>query len=70
MRYADTRAAADPALWTAFVRRAGLRDSCSITEVVNAVKAIPYGRPSKATAGGVVREWRGTCSTKHASSPR
>jgi len=62
----ETHAAADSALWNAFVRRAGLRASCSITKVVNAVKGIPYGRSSEATAEGVVREWRGTCSTKHA----
>lgn len=37
----------------------GLRDA------VLAVSRIPYGRPSERTAEGVVREWRGTCSTKH-----
>lgn len=62
----ETDAGRDAALWTAFVRRAGLPATCSITQVVNAVKVIPYGRPSEATAEGVVREWRGTCSTKHA----
>lgn len=53
-------------MWAAFLRRAGLGASCSITQVVNAVKSIPYGRPSEATAEGVVRAWCGTCSTKHA----
>ena len=35
-------------------------------QVVNAVHAIPYGRPGSRTAEGVIDEWKGTCSTKHA----
>lgn len=33
--------------------------------VVLAVSRIPYGRPSDRTPETVLREWRGTCSTKH-----
>jgi hypothetical protein len=32
---------------------------------VVAVSKVPYGRPGDRSAAGVVREWRGTCSTKH-----
>ncbi len=49
-----------------FVARAGLSEEPSLAEVVNAVKEIPYGRPSDRSAAGVVWEWCGTCSTKHA----
>jgi adenylate cyclase class IV len=37
----------------------------SIVELVERVRAIPYGRPSKRTVQGMLREQRGTCSTKH-----
>ena len=47
----------------AFVRRAGLTN-LDVPAVVNAIKAIPHGRPRERTAAGVVQEWRGTCSTK------
>lgn len=30
------------------------------------MREIPYGRPSERTPEGVVAEWKGTCSTKHA----
>jgi hypothetical protein len=49
-----------------FVERAGLTEHPSLWELVNAVKEIPYGRPSDRSPEGVVQEWRGTCSTKHA----
>jgi hypothetical protein len=49
-----------------FVERAGLGENPSVWELVNAVKEIPYARPSDRSADGVVEEWRGTCSTKHA----
>lgn len=49
-----------------FVQRAGLETRPSITEVVEAIRQIPYARPSERTAEGVVTEWRGTCSTKTA----
>ena len=53
-------------LFARFVTRAGLPGDASLCQVVNAVQAIPYGRPGARTAEGVIGEWRGTCSTKHA----
>jgi hypothetical protein len=38
---------------------------CSLGDVIEAVRALPYGRPSDRTAAGMLRERRGTCSTKH-----
>jgi hypothetical protein len=49
-----------------FVTQAGLPGDASLRQVVNAVQAIPYGRPGERTAEGVMVEWKGTCSTKHA----
>jgi hypothetical protein len=37
----------------------------SLLELVEAVRALPYGRPSDRTVDGMLRERRGTCSTKH-----
>jgi hypothetical protein len=37
----------------------------SLREVVEAVRALPYGRPSERTVAGMLREGRGTCSAKH-----
>jgi hypothetical protein len=37
----------------------------SLIELVEAVREIPYGRPSDRTVDGMLREQRGTCSTKH-----
>lgn len=37
----------------------------SLAELVEAVRALPYGRPSDRTVEGMLRERRGTCSTKH-----
>ncbi|MGD1059608.1 MAG: hypothetical protein ABR992_19620, partial [Solirubrobacteraceae bacterium] len=37
----------------------------SLVETVEAVCAIPYGRPSDRSVRGMLREHRGTCSTKH-----
>ena len=53
-------------LFARFATRAGLAGDASLCQVVNAVHAIPYGRPRSRTAEGVIREWKGTCSTKHA----
>lgn len=53
-------------LFARFVTRAGLPGDASPCQVVNAVQAIPYGRPAARTAEGVIGEWTGTCSTKHA----
>lgn len=33
---------------------------------MNAAQAIPYGRPAARTPEGVIGEWKGTCSAKHA----
>jgi hypothetical protein len=40
-------------------------DNCTLTELVEAVRELPYGRPSERTVAGMIREHRGTCSTKH-----
>lgn len=40
-------------------------ENCTLLELVEAVRALPYGRPSERTIAGMVRERRGTCSTKH-----
>jgi hypothetical protein len=53
-------------LFARFVTRAGLPGDASLCQIVNAVQAIPYGRPGGRTAEGVIGEWKGTCSTKHA----
>jgi hypothetical protein len=53
-------------LFARFVTRAGLPEDASLCQVVNAVQAIPYGRPATRTAEGVIGQWTGTCSTKHA----
>ena len=49
-----------------FATRAGLPGDAPLAQVVTAVQAIPYGRPAVRTAEGVIGEWTGTCSTKHA----
>jgi hypothetical protein len=49
-----------------FAARADLPGDASLRQVVNAVQAIPYGRPGSRTPEGVIAEWTGTCSTKHA----
>jgi hypothetical protein len=48
-----------------FIQRAGLGAQPSLWEYVEAVREIPYGRPSARSADAVVQEWTGTCSTKH-----
>jgi orotate phosphoribosyltransferase len=37
----------------------------SLLELVEAVRALSYGRPTDRTVEGMLRERRGTCSTKH-----
>jgi len=37
----------------------------SLVELVEAVRTLPYGRPSDRTVEGMLHERRGTCSTKH-----
>ncbi len=34
--------------------------------VVEAIRSVPYGRPEPRTEEGLLEQWRGTCSTKHA----
>jgi len=53
-------------LFDRFAARARLPDGASLRQIVNAVQAIPYGRPASRTTQGVLGEWKGTCSTKHA----
>jgi hypothetical protein len=53
-------------LFARFAARACLPADASLRQIVNAVQAIPYGRPGSRTAEGVIGEWKGTCSTKHA----
>lgn len=38
---------------------------CSLSELVESVRSLPYGRPSDRTVRGMLSEGRGTCSTKH-----
>lgn len=40
-------------------------DRTALIELVEAVRNISYGRPSDRTVEGMLREQRGTCSTKH-----
>jgi hypothetical protein len=40
-------------------------EDASLLDLVEAVRALPYGRPSDRTVEGMLRERRGTCSTKH-----
>jgi len=37
----------------------------TLVELVEAVRGLPYGRPSDRTVQSMLRERRGTCSTKH-----
>jgi hypothetical protein len=49
-----------------FLDRAGLTPADDIRAVVEALRMVPYGRPEPRTEEGVVSQWKGTCSTKHA----
>lgn len=53
-------------LFDKFAAQVGLPDNPSLRQLVNSVQAIPYGRPRSRTAEGVLEDWQGTCSTKHA----
>ena len=55
---ADTTAVANP-------RDPLLATNASLVDLVEAVRALPYGRPSDRSVDGLLRERRGTCSTKH-----
>ena len=54
----------DPLVET-FLDRAGLERSDGVRGVVDALRAVPYGRPEPRTDEGLVKQWKGTCSTKH-----
>jgi hypothetical protein len=41
------------------------RPDCSLVELVEAVRALPYGRPRQDTVDGMLSEGRGTSSSKH-----
>jgi hypothetical protein len=60
------RALASERLFDRFAERAGLEAGAGLREIVEAIRQIPYARPKARTPEGVVAEWRGTCSTKHA----
>ncbi|WP_149261358.1 arylamine N-acetyltransferase [Actinomadura sp. K4S16] len=49
-----------------FLQRAGLPADARLEDVVRAVQRIRYGRPRDRSPEGVLSEWTGTCSTKHA----
>jgi hypothetical protein len=53
-------------LFEHFAARAGLGPEPDLIDVVEAIRAMPYRRPTNPTPRGVVAEWAGTCSTKHA----
>jgi hypothetical protein len=36
-----------------------------LVDLIETIRALPYGRPSDRTVEGMLRERRGTCSTKH-----
>ena len=42
------------------------QEAMSLVVAALTISRIPYGRPSRLTAAGVLDDWRGTCSTKHA----
>lgn len=42
-----------------------LASDSSLIDLVEVVRVLPYGRPSDRTVEGMLRERRGTCSTKH-----
>jgi hypothetical protein len=42
-----------------------LASDVSLVELVEAVRRLEYGRPSERTVAAMIRERRGTCSTKH-----
>jgi hypothetical protein len=54
----------DAWLYAALINALVTSDS-SLLDLVEAVRALPYGRPSDRSVEGMLRERRGTCSTKH-----
>ena len=53
-------------LFEQFIARARLGPQPDLIDIVEAIRAIPYRRPTDPTPAGVLGEWVGTCSTKHA----
>jgi hypothetical protein len=49
----------------AFISEAVVPLDATLVDLIEAIRAIPYGRPSDRTVDGMLREQRGTCSTKH-----
>ncbi len=47
------------------VGQAVIAPDATLVELVEVIRAIPYGRPSDRTVDAMLREQRGTCSTKH-----
>jgi len=61
----DTMSLADRGSTIAVIGEAVVALDATLVDLVEAVRAIPYGRPSDRTVDGMLREQRGTCSTKH-----
>ncbi|MGP0102597.1 MAG: hypothetical protein ACLPUT_13390 [Solirubrobacteraceae bacterium] len=47
------------------IDQAVIAPDATLVDLVEAIRAIPYGRPSERTVDAMLREQRGTCSTKH-----
>jgi riboflavin synthase alpha subunit len=62
-RFADA-ANSEPATLS-LARDPLLAREASLVDLVEAVRALPYGRPRDRSVAGLLRERRGTCSTKH-----
>ena len=60
------RVSADDPVIDDFCRRAGLGEAPTPVDVVEAIRALPYGRPSSRTVEAAVSDWRASCSMKHA----
>jgi hypothetical protein len=56
---------ADPVV-ERFLEVAGISRSGGICVIVETLRSVPYGRPEPRTEEGLIEQWRGTCSTKHA----
>jgi hypothetical protein len=61
----DTMSLADRGSTIAVISEAGVAPDATLVDLVEAIRAIPYGRSSDRTVDGMLREQRGTCSTKH-----
>lgn len=61
----DTMSSPEPGSTIGVIGGAGVAADATLVDLVETVRAIPYGRPSDRTVEGMLREQRGTCSTKH-----